>query len=175
MKWFGGTTKDTICAKPVAVCILFRLRSLGSMNHLCLTEKRLEFDELNGLDTIERDERYPIRVTLQYYKATGNGLVNESVMAEIAKMLKESRKLAHFSGSLVTDTDSERPTEWVTEQKTTEETTTTTTTTTTTGKKRKLSEQKETDTTTDSEVSLLPKSKKQKLETSATAEPKTDQ
>jgi hypothetical protein len=33
-----------------------------------------QFREIGGLE-IERDERYPIRVTLQYYKATDNGVV----------------------------------------------------------------------------------------------------
>jgi hypothetical protein len=33
-----------------------------------------KFREIGGLP-IERDERYPVRVTLQYYKATDNGIV----------------------------------------------------------------------------------------------------
>jgi hypothetical protein len=34
------------------------------------------FTEIDGLD-IERDERYPVRVTVQFYKATSNGVISE--------------------------------------------------------------------------------------------------
>jgi len=79
---------------------------------LCLAcgEKQLKFDELNGLPKIERDCRYPIRVTLQYYKSTANGIVDADIMAAIKKMLHTSRKQADFVGSLVTD-KTNRPTE----------------------------------------------------------------
>src|SRR5262249_29624229 len=33
------------------------------------------FTEVDGLD-IERDDRYPVRVTVQFYKATNNGVVS---------------------------------------------------------------------------------------------------
>jgi len=79
---------------------------------LCLAcgEKQLKFDELNGLPKVERDCRYPIRVTLQYYKSTANGVLDADIMAAISKMLATSRKQADFVGSLVTDT-TQRPTE----------------------------------------------------------------
>merc|ERR1712038_47821 len=78
-----------------------------------------QFDELRGLlDSVkdyklERDERYPVRVTLQYYKATDNGAVNKEIMDDIVKKLEASQKQADFMGSLVTEYDPNRPTEWV--------------------------------------------------------------
>jgi len=50
---------------------------------------------------------------LQYYQATSNGAVNETVIGNIAAMLAASQKQADFIGSLVTDTNPNRPTEWV--------------------------------------------------------------
>ncbi len=72
-----------------------------------------DFDELKGVTCIERDERYPIRVTLQYYKSTDNGVVNAEIIDAIAKLLKSSQKKAEFVGSLVSEGDSGRTTEWV--------------------------------------------------------------
>ena len=42
-----------------------------------------KFSELNDVD-IERDERFPVRVTIQFYKASGDGLLNNQIMKEIA-------------------------------------------------------------------------------------------
>lgn len=61
------------------------------------------FAEINNIE-IERDERFPIRVTLQYYKATSNGAVNAAVMDTIAKELQAARKWAVAISSLVTET-----------------------------------------------------------------------
>ena len=63
--------------------------------------------------TIERDEKYPIRVTLQYYKSTDNGVITKEIMQAIAKQLKTSQKQSDYVGSLVTEYNSGRPTEWV--------------------------------------------------------------
>ena len=61
------------------------------------------FTEINGIE-IERDDRYPIRVTMQYYKATSNGVVDTSVMTSIADDLQGARKWAVAISSLVTET-----------------------------------------------------------------------
>jgi len=74
-----------------------------------------EFSELKGL-TIERDSNYPVRVTLQYYKATSNGELNDRVMEEIAVQMITARSFAEHNeiGSLVTDQNvSSRTTESV--------------------------------------------------------------
>ena len=50
------------------------------------------FSECRGLQ-IERDPSFPIRVTLQYYKATSTGAINDEVMASIANQIRDARKV----------------------------------------------------------------------------------
>ncbi|MGB3137920.1 MAG: hypothetical protein WBB18_14040 [Nodosilinea sp.] len=68
------------------------------------------FTEIDGL-AIERDPDYPIRVTVQFYKATSNGVVSEADMAEIRQQIDRVYADADYVGSLVVDGPSERPTE----------------------------------------------------------------
>ena len=68
------------------------------------------FTEIDGLK-IERDDRFPIRVTVQFYKATSNGVVSEQDMAEIAEQINRVYKQADYVGSLVVDGEKGRPTE----------------------------------------------------------------
>ncbi|HLE14594.1 MAG TPA: hypothetical protein VI776_07590 [Anaerolineales bacterium] len=69
------------------------------------------FTEVDGL-SIERDPRFPIRVTVQFYKATSNGQVSESDLAEIAGQIQRVYDQADYVGSLVVDGPSDRPTEY---------------------------------------------------------------
>ncbi len=69
------------------------------------------FAEIDGLD-IERDPRFPVRVTVQFYKATSNGIVSEEDMAEIAKQIERVYAEADYVGSLVVEGDTSRPTEY---------------------------------------------------------------
>jgi len=59
-----------------------------------------EFNEIGDVE-IERDPDFPIRVTLQFYKATSNGVCDESHIATISNQIKESRKFGVDIGSLV--------------------------------------------------------------------------
>lgn len=58
-----------------------------------------------------RDTRYPVRVTLQYYKATSNGVFSSDAMADVAQQLLAARRFGENVGSLVTQGDTGRPTE----------------------------------------------------------------
>jgi len=70
-----------------------------------------EFREVGGIE-IERDTRFPVRVTLQFYKSTANGVINDKAVKTIATQIEMSRKNADFVGSLVvTPGDTGRPTE----------------------------------------------------------------
>lgn len=70
------------------------------------------YNEGRGL-WIERDPRFPIRITVQFYKATSNGVVDESDLDAIARTLGSVYEHAEFVGSLVIpDGDPRRPTEW---------------------------------------------------------------
>ena len=69
------------------------------------------FVEIDG-QKIKRDPRFPVRVTVQFYKATSNGVVSESDMAEIARQIATVYAQADYVGSLVTGDRSGRPTDW---------------------------------------------------------------
>ena len=69
------------------------------------------FTEIDGLD-IERDERFPIRVTVQFYKATSNGVVTQADMDEVAAQISRVYEDGDYVGSLVVDGRSDRPTEY---------------------------------------------------------------
>lgn len=59
---------------------------------------------------LTRDSRFPIRVTLQFYKATSNGVMDDATMKKIADQIVEAQKDADFIGSLVTGRSVHRPT-----------------------------------------------------------------
>lgn len=69
------------------------------------------FTEIDDLD-IERDPRFPVRVTVQFYKATSNGIITEQDIAEIAAQIERVYEDADYVGSLVVDGSSDRPTEY---------------------------------------------------------------
>ncbi len=69
------------------------------------------FTEIDDL-AIERDPNFPIRVTVQFYKATSNGVVSEKDLAEIDEQIKRIYDDADYVGSLVTDGRRGRPTEY---------------------------------------------------------------
>lgn len=69
------------------------------------------FTEIDGLE-IERDERFPVRVTVQFYKATSNGVVSATDLDQIKAQIDRVYKDADYVGSLVTSGETGRPTEY---------------------------------------------------------------
>jgi hypothetical protein len=69
------------------------------------------FTEIDGM-RIERDDRFPVRVTVQFYKATSNGVVSDEDLAEIAEQINRVYKEADYVGSLVVQGETGRPTEY---------------------------------------------------------------
>ena len=69
------------------------------------------FPELDGL-TIERDPAFPVRVTVQFYKATTNGVVSDADVAAIRQQIDRVYREGDYVGSLVTSERSGRPTDW---------------------------------------------------------------
>ncbi len=63
----------------------------------------------NGL-TLERDDRFPIRCTVQYYNVTDVAEVTEAQIKEISSTIDNTYKTALATGSLVLNT-TERKTE----------------------------------------------------------------
>lgn len=60
---------------------------------------------------IERDDRYPIRVTVQFYKATSDGVIRAGDVADIAAQIRRVYAMADYVGSLVVEGETGRPTE----------------------------------------------------------------
>lgn len=69
------------------------------------------FTEIDGL-AIERDPRFPVRVTVQFYKATDNGVVDEKDLREIKDQIDRVYKRSEYVGSLVTEGETGRITEY---------------------------------------------------------------
>lgn len=70
------------------------------------------FTEINHL-SIERDPQFPVRVTVQLYQATSNGVVTDADVAQLRAQIDRIYAEASFVGSLVTQGYTGRPTEWV--------------------------------------------------------------
>lgn len=69
------------------------------------------FTEIDNL-AIERDPDFPVRVTVQFYKATSNGIISQADVAAIAEQIERVYDEADYVGSLVVDGPSDRPTEY---------------------------------------------------------------
>jgi hypothetical protein len=69
------------------------------------------FTEIDNL-RIERDERFPIRVTVQFYKATDNGVVSHEDVALVQRQIAKVYSDADYVGSLVVGGNTGRPTEY---------------------------------------------------------------
>jgi hypothetical protein len=62
---------------------------------------------------LERDPKFPIRITVQFYKATSNGVASDVDLDSIARSIGSVYEHADMVGSLVMpDRDPRRPTAW---------------------------------------------------------------
>lgn len=68
------------------------------------------FTEVDNL-AIERDTRFPVRVTVQFYKATSNGVVSEADLQAIKDQIDRVYADSQYVGSLVTEGVTGRATE----------------------------------------------------------------
>ncbi|MEN8209513.1 MAG: hypothetical protein ABFR50_09715, partial [Candidatus Fermentibacteria bacterium] len=70
------------------------------------------FTEIDGLEIV-RDPAFPIRVTVQFYKATSNGVASQQDIDDIADEIQKVYDEGTYVGSLVVpDPGSYRPTDW---------------------------------------------------------------
>ncbi|OQR84298.1 CUE domain containing protein [Achlya hypogyna] len=60
------------------------------------------FPKLSKFSRLTRDPRYPIRVTVQFYQATSNGVMSPEIIHELANKMDEVKTNASWWGSLVT-------------------------------------------------------------------------
>ncbi len=104
---FGAADEMAVMAAPAAP----GTRS-GDVEAAVIGHGEVEgpFTEIDGLE-IERDPAFPIRVTVQFYKATSNGVVSDADLREIRNQIDRVYDDADYVGSLVVDGPSDRPTE----------------------------------------------------------------
>jgi hypothetical protein len=69
------------------------------------------YTEIDGI-AIERDPNFPVRVTVQFYKATSNGVVNQKDVDEIAQQIESVFSQGEYVSSLVTGGRTGRITEY---------------------------------------------------------------
>jgi hypothetical protein len=71
------------------------------------------FTELAGL-RVERDTRFPVRVTVQFYQATATGEIGDPEVAHLARQIARVYEKGDYVGSLVVSEPGapRRPTAW---------------------------------------------------------------
>jgi hypothetical protein len=108
----GAPAPPAAVAKPSAAPARGGARSDVEQAVLGHGERKGPYAE--GIGTVlVRDERFPIRVTMQFYKATSNGVVSEADLDGIANVIGNVYEHADYVGSLVIpEDDRRRPTEW---------------------------------------------------------------
>jgi len=96
------------CAAPAAEA------SRGRMEVAVIGHGAVEgpFTEIDGLE-IERDPAFPVRVTVQFYKATGDGNITDEDARQMAQQIEKVYQKADYVGSLVVGGDTGRPTEYI--------------------------------------------------------------
>lgn len=67
-----------------------------------------------GQMRLVRDERFPVRVTVQFYRATSNGVISAEDMADVRRSIDRVYEEGDFVGSLVVpQSERTRPTDWI--------------------------------------------------------------
>jgi len=104
-------------AKSIAFEDDFRVdrESVSNVEEAVIGHGEIEgpFTEMDN-QAIERDDRYPIRVTVQFYKATDNGVVSEEDIKSIREQIDRVYADGSYVGSLVVPENEslQRPTDW---------------------------------------------------------------
>ncbi|OQS04591.1 hypothetical protein THRCLA_20842 [Thraustotheca clavata] len=68
-----------------------------------LGEAKGPFPTFHQHRNVQRNPDFPIRVTIQFYKATSNGVISENTMQNIAHKMDQVKENATWWGSLVTN------------------------------------------------------------------------
>jgi hypothetical protein len=103
---------------PMQPSSVARRGAVSDVEHAVLGhgEDMGRFEEMGGLRVV-RDTRFPIRVTVQFYKATSNGVVSPADLAEVASTIQKVYASGDYVGSLVVPAgERTRPTDWIKDQ-----------------------------------------------------------
>lgn len=83
----------------------FTCRAVSDMEDAVIGHGKDEGEHVElGGHKLQRDERYPIRVTVQFYKATSNGIIDDSDLENIRHCIETTYTSADYIGSLVVGT-----------------------------------------------------------------------
>jgi len=106
--WFGDLAADEMQAAPSAMA-----KESSGVEDAVIGHGPVEgpFEEFQGL-AVERDPRFPVRVTVQFYKATDDGRVTDADVRALRKQIDRVYASGDYVGSLVTNGYTGRPTEW---------------------------------------------------------------
>ncbi|KDO21625.1 hypothetical protein SPRG_12864 [Saprolegnia parasitica CBS 223.65] len=67
-----------------------------------LSDAKGPFPKLSAFSHVRRNAKYPIRVTVQFYQATSNGVVSAEIIQDLASKMDHVKTNATWWGSLVT-------------------------------------------------------------------------
>ena len=100
-------------AAPMAAAPVMRKEARSDVENAVIGHGALEgkFTETDGVE-IERDPQFPVRVTVQFYKATSNGAVSEADLKAIKAQIDRVYAQSDYVGSLVTSGETGRVTEY---------------------------------------------------------------
>ncbi len=100
-------------AAPTAMQSKSMERERSNVENAVIGHGELEgpFTEIDNLP-IERDPRFPVRVTVQFYKATDNGVVSADDLDGIKRQIDRVYAQSEYVGSLVTEGETGRVTEY---------------------------------------------------------------
>jgi hypothetical protein len=103
---YGNIVAMPMAATPTMSFSLDSVRSEASdMEDAVIGHGEDEGEHLElGNYKLERDERFPIRVTVQFYKATSNGIIDEQDLENIRQCIEAAYNSADYIGSLVVGT-----------------------------------------------------------------------
>ena len=109
----GGAAKDSAAPTASAEKMHMPRRAGSDVENAVIGHGRDEgpFVEMDRLN-VERDDRYPVRVTVQFYKATSNGIVSDDDVNQIKSDIDRVYRSTDSVGSLVTQGDTGRATEY---------------------------------------------------------------
>jgi hypothetical protein len=113
-RWQGYMDDMAMEAAPSAAGMASSARSDVETAVIGHGETEGPFEEIAGL-AIERDPTFPVRVTVQFYKATSNGVVSAADVAAVRRQIDRVYADGDYVGSLVTQGHTGRPTEWIPE------------------------------------------------------------
>jgi hypothetical protein len=96
----GGVQKSARIAHPA-----FTVNAVSDVEDAVIGHGEEEGEHLElGDCKLERDDRYPLRLTVQFYKATSNGLIDDKDLENISQCIEAAYTSADYIGSLVVGT-----------------------------------------------------------------------